>query len=70
MRKLDNKPCEGLRLRVKADSQENLKNLKAKRSILSVVYEAKGMKFCIQVPRTCVDKRFVLDFHLFAQIGF
>ena len=32
----------------------------------SVVYEAKGMKFCTQVPRTCVHKHLVLDFHLFA----
>ena len=30
------------------------------------VYEAKGMKFCTQVPRACVHKRLVLDFNLFA----
>ena len=29
---------------------------------VSVVYEAKGMKFCTRVPRTCVHKRSVLDF--------
>ena len=28
-------------------------------------YIVKGMKFCTQVPRTCVQKRVVLDFHLF-----
>ena len=28
--------------------------------------EAKGMIFCTQVPRTCVHKRLVLDFYLFA----
>ena len=44
----------------KVNSQENLKNL------YSVVYEAKDMKFCRQVPRTYVHKRLVLDFHLFA----
>ena len=27
------------------------------------------MKFCTQVPRTCVHKRLVFDFHLFAEIG-
>ena len=32
----------------------------------SAIYEGKGMKFCTQVPRTCVHKRLVLDFHLFA----
>ena len=32
----------------------------------SVVYEAKGLKFYTQVPRTCVHKCLVLDFHLFA----
>ena len=32
----------------------------------SAVYEGKGMKFCTQVPRTCVCKRLGLDFHLFA----
>ena len=26
----------------------------------------KGMKFCTQVPRTCVDKRLFLEFHIFA----
>ena len=35
-------------------------------SFFSVVYEAKGMKLCTQVPKTCVHKRLVLDFHLFA----
>ena len=27
------------------------------------------MKFCTQVPRTCVHKRLVFDFHLFAKSG-
>ena len=27
------------------------------------------MKFCTQVPRTCLHKRLVFDFHLFAYIG-
>ena len=27
-----------------------------------IVYETKGMKFCTQVPITCVHKRLVLDF--------
>ena len=36
-----------------------------KRPIISVVYEAKGMTYCTQVPRTCVHKRLVFDFHLF-----
>ena len=27
------------------------------------------MTFCTHVPRTCVHKRLILDFHLFAQIG-
>ena len=31
----------------------------------SVVHEANGMIFT-QVPRTCVHKRLVVDFHLFA----
>ena len=35
----------------------------------SVVYGAKGMKFCTQVARSCVHKRLVFDFHLFAKIG-
>ena len=34
--------------------------------LFSVVYEAKSVEFCTQVPRTCVQKRLVLDFHLFA----
>ena len=37
--------------------------------MFSAVYEGKGMKFCTQVARTCVHKRSVLDFHLFALIG-
>ena len=37
-------------------------------AFFSVVYEAKGMKFFTQVPRTCVDKSLVLDFHLFAKM--
>ena len=32
----------------------------------SVVYEGKSMKFCAQAPKTCIHKRYVLDFHLFA----
>ena len=28
------------------------------------------MKFCTQVTRTCVHKRLVLDFHLFAYTSF
>ena len=51
---------------VKADSQENLKNLQVKHPFFSVVYEAKGMKFCTQIPRACVRKHLILDFHLFA----
>ena len=39
--------------RVKTDSQENLKNLQVNAPFFSVVYEAKGMKFCTQVPRRC-----------------
>ena len=27
------------------------------------------MKFCTQVPKTCMYKRLALDFHLFALIG-
>ena len=68
MRKLDNKSCEGLHLQVKRDSQENLKNLYVKHTIFPVVYEAKGMTFCTHVPRTCLQKRLILDFHLFARI--
>ena len=34
--------------------------------LFSVVYEAKGVKFCIHVPRTWVHKPLVLDVHLFA----
>ena len=39
-------------------------------AFFSVVCAAKGMKFCTDIPRTCVHKRLVLDFHLFAWIGF
>ena len=65
MRKLDNKSCDGLRLRVKADSKENLKKTVGKIPDCSVVYEAKGTKCCTQVPSTCIRKRLVLDFHSF-----
>ena len=34
--------------------------------LVSVVYEADGMKFSTRIPRTCMCKRLVLDFHLFA----
>ena len=31
-----------------------------------LIMKLRGMKFCTHVPRTCVHKRLVLDFHLFA----
>ena len=58
--------CKHYICKVKTDSQENLKSLQVKRPIFSVVYEAKGMKFCTQVPTTFVHKLLVLDFHVFA----
>ena len=42
----------------------------SKTHLFTVVYEAKGMKLCTQVPRICVHKCLVLDFHLFGRIGF
>ena len=63
---LDYNSCEALHLQGKTDSQKNLKNLSVKRPIFSVVYEAKDMKFCTHGPRTCVQKRSVLDIYLFA----
>ena len=32
--------------------------------LFSVTYEVKGVKFCTQVPRKCMHKPLVLDFHL------
>ena len=68
MRKLDNKSCEGLRLRVVNDrfTRKLEKPVGKTPDFFSVVYESKDMKFCTQVPKTCVHKRFILDFHLFA----
>ena len=59
MRKLDNKSSKGLRLRMKADSHQNLKNERYREPLFSVTYEAKGVKFCTHKP-------LVLDFHLLA----
>ena len=50
MRKLDNTSYEGLRLRLKTDSHQDLKNLEVRGPTFSAVYEAKGVKFCTQVP--------------------
>ena len=67
MRKLDNKSCEGLRLQVKRDSQEKLEKPIGTTPDFSQLFmklrEAKSMKFCTQVPRTCLHKRLVFDFH-------
>ena len=52
--------------KVKTDLPENLKNYRQNTLFFSVVYEAKGMNFCRQVPTTCVHKHFVLGFPLFA----
>ena len=71
MRRLDNKSCEGLRLRVKTVSHQNLKNSEVRElfSLFSIVYEAKDVKFRIQVPRTCVHKCFVLDLLYLLEVG-
>ena len=54
MRKLDNQSCEGLRLRVKTDSHQNLKNFEVRGP--TFLYEAKGVKFCIQLPEhVCIN---------------
>ena len=67
MRKLDNKSCEGLCFASKDSFTPKLEKPTGKTSdFVSVVYKASGMKFCAQVPRTCVRKHLVLDFHLFA----
>ena len=51
VKKLDEKSCEGLDLRVNTVSHQCLKTLQVKRRFFSVAYEAKGMRFCTQVPK-------------------
>ena len=57
VRELDYNSCEALHLHGKE------KPIGKNAPFFSVVYEAKGMKFCTQVPRTCAH---ILDFYLFA----
>ena len=48
-------------------SRKLVKHVGKTPDFFSVVYEDEGMKSCTQVPRTCMDKHLVLNFHLFAE---
>ena len=70
MRKFDNKSCEGIMLMSKESFTPKLEKAIGKVPSFLSCCEAKGMKPCTQVLRTCMHKCLVLDFHLFAQIWF
>ena len=58
--------CEALHLQGQDIFTRKLEKPIGKTPNFSQFFKAKGMKFCTQVPRTCVHKLLFLELHLFA----